>query len=305
MPGANGPGPKGDCKMLNSSIVTYLDRGPYGNNKYRGNCTGYLVKQLIEFFQSTKVFDPMCGSGTTGDVCLELGTDFLQLDLNPKFGGFDALNDEIPESSDMIFFHPPYHNIINYSGIYYPEDKRDLSRCPTYEDFIHKIDMIQEKLLYSLKRGGRLVILVGDIKKQGKLYSIQKDLKWFGSPEYCLIKRQVNTWSSRVNYTGSRFIPLEHEYILIFKKDDCYVVPQKVLVQTSLDIRKNQNATWKDLIYSTLQKLGGKAELEIIYSEMKDFKKCEANHFWKEKIRQVLQIHKDFVRINKGEYAIA
>ena len=32
------------------SVVSYPDRGPWGNNKYRGNMSGYLVKDIIEQF---------------------------------------------------------------------------------------------------------------------------------------------------------------------------------------------------------------------------------------------------------------
>lgn len=33
---------------LKSSIVSYPERGTYGNNKYRGNCSGRLIKDIIE-----------------------------------------------------------------------------------------------------------------------------------------------------------------------------------------------------------------------------------------------------------------
>ena len=35
------------------SIVSYKDRGNFGNSKYRGNCTGYIIKDLIEHFYPT------------------------------------------------------------------------------------------------------------------------------------------------------------------------------------------------------------------------------------------------------------
>lgn len=287
-----------------STIVEYKERGSYGNNNYRGNTTGMVVKDLLEFYKPRKVFDPMAGSGTTGDVCEELNIPCLQLDLNPKFGGWDALSDEIPESSDMIFFHPPYHDIIKYSSVYYPYDSRDLSQCTTYEDFISKLDAIQEKLIYSLRRGGRLVVLIGDIKKNGRLYSIQKDCNWYGSPEQIIIKKQFNTWSSRKTYRG-KFIPIEHEYLLVFKRDDCYLIPHKIITGAAIDIRDNEEITWKDLVYATLEKLGGKSSLDCIYKEMQSFKRCSESKFWKEKVRQVLQICKDFKRIDKGLYAMA
>jgi len=32
------------------SIVSYKDRGPYGNSSYRGNCTGHIIKDIIQQF---------------------------------------------------------------------------------------------------------------------------------------------------------------------------------------------------------------------------------------------------------------
>ena len=45
-----------------------------------------------------------------------MGIDYDVLDLNPAFGGWDALRDEIPGVYDFIFWHPPYGDIIKYSG---------------------------------------------------------------------------------------------------------------------------------------------------------------------------------------------
>jgi hypothetical protein len=53
----------------------------------------------------------MVGGGTFAEVANELGVNHYVLDLNPKYGGWDALNDEVPESSDLTFWHPPYHDM--------------------------------------------------------------------------------------------------------------------------------------------------------------------------------------------------
>ena len=50
------------------SVVSYPDRGPWGDSRYRGNCSGYLVKDLILRFNCQSVFDPAEGGGTVEDV---------------------------------------------------------------------------------------------------------------------------------------------------------------------------------------------------------------------------------------------
>lgn len=52
--------------LSRSNIVSYPDRGPWGDSKYRGNTSGWLIRDLIEFFQPKSVLDPMEGSRTTG-----------------------------------------------------------------------------------------------------------------------------------------------------------------------------------------------------------------------------------------------
>lgn len=283
-----------------TSVVSYPERGNYGNNKWRGNCSGELIKDLLNWYQPKKAFDPMVGSGTFLDVCQELGVDHYALDLNPAYGGWDALNDEIPESSDFTFFHPPYHNMITYSGNMWGEaDPRDLSRCFSYEDFIKKLNHITAKLLSSLRKGGRLAVLVGDYKKKGQLYSIQKDMIWPGTPEQVIIKLQHNAESYKTNYSG-KFIPIVHEYVLIFRRDDCYIVPLKTVNTVDVDLRTRVHQTWRDVVHAALESLGGKAPLSTLYNEIAGHAKCSTNPNWQAKVRQILNTCKDFINVDKG-----
>lgn len=301
--------PSSDVKerMINmlKSVVTYPERGQGGNNKYRGNCSPKLVRDLINFFQPKKFFDPMVGSGTSIDVCRDLGIDHVCLDLNPAYGGYDALADEVPESSDLIFWHPPYHTIVQYSGNAWGTvpDVRDLSRCTSYDDFIKKINLIEAKLVTSLRKGGHIAILVGDVKKNGRLYPIQKDMAWYGMPVNALVKLEHNCWSDNQNYTG-KFIPIVHEYCIILKRSECYILPIRMVKQIDFDLRDSEKLSWRDIVLAAMIKLGGKTSLDMLYKEIEGHKRTRTNRHWKEKIRQVVQEHKDFVNTARGEYAI-
>ncbi|EBD5249272.1 DNA adenine modification methylase, partial [Salmonella enterica subsp. enterica serovar Agona] len=62
--------------MFKSSVCSYENRGPYGNNKYRGNCSGFIVKDFIESYMRKPnglVADPSVGGGSSIDVANELG----------------------------------------------------------------------------------------------------------------------------------------------------------------------------------------------------------------------------------------
>ena len=43
------------------SVVSYPSRGPWGDAQYRGNCSGFLVKDLILRFGCQSIFDPAQG----------------------------------------------------------------------------------------------------------------------------------------------------------------------------------------------------------------------------------------------------
>jgi len=195
-----------------TSIVSYPDRGAYGDHKYPGNCSGYLIKELITHFGARRVFDPAAGSGTTGDVCRELGVDCLQRDLRD---GFDVLSSNIPSGFDFVFFHPPYWNIIKYS-----DDPRDLSNISIYGDFIENLAQACKRLFKALEpNGGHLAVLLGDVRRRGKYYFIFRDLiSRLGDPDYpILIKAQHNVKSFGRRYSIEYFIPLAHEYVLIWR----------------------------------------------------------------------------------------
>lgn len=62
----------------------------------------------------------MSGSGTSKAAADRFHVRSLLYDLNPApafgRGGWDALRDDVDDSADLIFFHPPYHSMVTYSG---------------------------------------------------------------------------------------------------------------------------------------------------------------------------------------------
>lgn len=291
-----------------TTVMNFPERGPYGDSSYRGNCSGYVQKALFEYFQPKKVFDPFVGGGTTIDVCNELGIDNLCLDLNPKYGGFDILSDEIPESNDFVVSHDPYFDIILYSGNVWNKGgtphPNDLSRCKTYEEFILKIDIAHAKMYNSLRKGGHLAILTGDVKRKGALYSLIKQMAWFGTPIQHIIKLQHNCFSSNTNYGNAKFIPIVHEHLLIFRKDDNYIIRGTITKTIDIDSRKGVKSSWFSVVLNAMERLGGKASLQELYNEIEGHAKTSTNQHWKEKIRQIVQTYKDFQNIDRGVYRL-
>ena len=288
------------------SLISYSNRGNWGNSSYRGNCSGFVIKDLIEHFypnsKPKKFVEVFSGGGTGLDVAKDLGiTNSVHLDLN---NGWNALVSEMPTGSDFVFSHPPYWDIIRYETQRGSYDPDDLSNVMSYKEFIAKLDKVNAKIYQSLLNGGRHAFLIGDVRKKGKYYSIIKDMTWFGDLESHIIKAQHNCLSNNKTYSNNNFIPIVHEHLLVFKKNEVWAVQLKRTVTQSFDLRQFQNITWRDLIQGTLEWLGGKATLSQIYKVIEGSKKALKNNHWKEKIRQTLQLHDNFTAVDRGVWSL-
>lgn len=295
-----------------TSIVSYPERGTGGNNRYRGNCSPKLIEDLIGFFRPAEICDYMCGSGTTQDAAHSMGIISHCYDLH---SGFDLINCEIPERPEFVFWHPPYWDMITYSDVMYKAsevrskygyDPRqfDLSRIPKWEDFVRVMNYAMMKQFCALERGGRMAVLVGDIKKKGQLYSMLFELIKPGTLENVIIKAQHNCFSNQTQYSG-HFIPILHEYLLIIKKDASLVYPLLITEPVQKDIRDMNGATWRDVVAAVLETCQSPVSLAYIYEQVEPYTKARKNQWWKEKVRQTLQCSPQFfVHIGRGMWAL-
>lgn len=283
-------------KRILTSIVSYPERGEGGSNRYRGNCSPKLIEDLINFFQPKEICDYMCGSGTTKAVADKMGIASNVYDLH---SGFDIMNCDIPERSEFTFWHPPYWDIIKYSDVMYKasevekqfgyDPKRfDLSRIESWDKFVEAMNYAMMKQYTALEKGGRMAVLMGDIKKKGRLYSMLAEIAKPDTLENIIIKTQHNCFSDHNNYSG-RFIPIVHEYVMIVRKDSGILVPMMLTKKEVLDIRDMANATWRDVVASVLEQYRGAVSLNRIYEQIEGHEKAKSNQWWKEKVRQTLQ----------------
>lgn len=204
------------------SVVSYPKRwNACGDPKYRGNCDGRLLLSLLRRYRPKHVADPMAGSGTTKDV-IDWANRRLKPEQQMKFWsgdlrrGFDLLRNRLPTKFDFVFLHPPYWNIIRYS-----DHPSDLSACEHYNDFKHRLEVCLSRCADALVTGGRLAVLVGDVRRRGAYYPIVRDVMnlegRLGSLRSVIVKLQHNCTSDKRKY---RFedAPIRHEYCLVFKR---------------------------------------------------------------------------------------
>ena len=286
-----------------SSVLSFPDRGPWGDKKYRGNCSGWIQAFLIWKYKVEKMAELFSGSGTGYDICKDMGISYVGADLNPNpvrpgILNVNAVTDEVPDQfrdADMIFMHPPYGEEIRipYAGSMWPDPTKELSKSDLgqmpWDQFMKTLNAIVMKYYAAMESGGRMGILMGDVRRNG-LKSMVCDIVKPGSLEQLIIKRQFNTMSEGRTYQSRNFVPLVHEYIMILKKIAPYMLDFQLPQKHELDVRDSQSATWKDVVYATMKQVGySETSLDKIYSEIEGHKKCATNPHWKDKVRQVLQ----------------
>lgn len=305
-----------------TSFMAFPERGEGGDNKWRGNCSPEVVKAVTRYALDCKrynkkdtstftLLDPMSGSGTSQAAADSLGVRALLYDLNPQppcgTGGWDALKDDVGDSADLIFLHPPYHSIIPYSGnMWGKPHPDDLSRCGSYADFMERLNFVVRKLFFALRKDGRMAILVGDIRSQGKFYSMQRDLQRLGALEAFVVKSQFNCVSDNRTYQKP-FIPVVTEYMLIYHKEDALLVPIAWQKSGVVDLTQKDSAalTWHHLIRMTMESLGGKAKLSNLGDLLADHPKAQTNEHYRERIRAAVYEHADqYVNLGNGWYEL-
>ena len=295
---------------MNSSIVSYPDRGPYGKSNWRGNTSGYIIKDLLEHF-SPKLFVDVCeGGGTSRDVARSLGIEYVGLDLH---SGFDFTKDSVlsrlPRPADLVFSHPPYHDMINYVDERKKHGKDfsfgdDLSRCSSIDEFLEKIQVMLLNQREACVTNGIYTTLIGDMRKAGQFQSFQADfIKMMPKNELLsvVIKQQHNAKSSFRSYNG-KTIFIDHEYLIIWKKQLGTLV--RILWDKATEYQRNIQGTWRNCVRLALINSGGKASLNTLYSEVERVAgdKVRNNPNYREKIRQILQ--QNFENVERGVWAL-
>ncbi len=159
------------------------------------------------------------------------------------------------------------------------------------------------KQFSALEKGGRMAVLMGDIKKKGKLYSMLSEIVKPGTLENIIIKAQHNCFSDNMHYSGS-FIPILHEYVMIVRKDNPLVIPILATKRIEADVRDMPGATWKDVVAGVMEEKG-KISLSHLYAQIEPYKKAKQNRWWKEKVRQTLYSYPDcFCQTEKGVWQL-
>ena len=289
-----------------NSIISFPNRGHWGQSSYRGNCSGYVQKELIEQYNAKYFVDVCEGGGTSRDVCHELGIEYTGLDLRTGNDYTrDSISSQILRPADIVFSHSAYHNMIQYSGNMWGEaNANDHSRCETIAEYLEKSQVMLLNQREATRDGGMYCTLIGDMRKQGQFHSFQADfIKMMPNDELkgVVIKVQHNTMSGNKQYRNFKHPSIEHEYLILWEKSKKTMV--QVVWDKAIEQKKAIVFTWRSLIRVVMMSLG-KASLISIYKEVEILgsELIINNKNWKAKVRQQLQIHHE--NVERGVWAV-
>lgn len=294
--------------MFKNSICSYPDRGQYGKSSYRGNCTGHIIKDWIETYMKRPdglVADPSIGGGTSVDVAKAMGVRFKGTDLHQ---GFNLLRDDfktfLGEEAHMVWWHPPYWNMIEYSGNQWGQaDKWDMSRMDMPE-FVEALELAVMNIHDACERNGTYGILMGNLRKKGDYYNLSSLVERIAPGKLVdeIIKTQHNCVSDSRTY-NSNIVRIAHEKLLVFRKNrnDAAIFFLALSHQRAVNMLRT---TWKAAVRRVLQGRQTMA-LDEIYREIEPYAQGRGNNHWQAKVRQVLQDDRFFNRVETGVYALA
>lgn len=250
-----------DFQFETTTMWSFPKRGEWATHQsdYRGNWPPQVPRNLILRYTKPRdiVFDPFVGGGTTLIEAYLLGRKGIGIDINPVAVKMSkerirtvktekreirttkncrpiAIQGDARNSSkilsklglgggqvDFVCTHPPYLDALKYTL----NIEGDLSHIQDVKVFCNEIQKVTRGMKWLLKKGGRCAVLIGDVRKNGKLTPLgfelmNRFLEEGFELEELIIKQQHRDKSTE--FYARKDIGhylIAHEYLFVFKKN--------------------------------------------------------------------------------------
>jgi DNA modification methylase len=203
---------------------------PKGNNKYPGVTPAELIWNLVWRYTEPGdlVVDPMCGSGTTLDVCKEEGRRAICYDImpppnRPDITQNDARKIPLPDNYvDLVFVDSPYGDNIRYND--HPDSIGKISS--ETERFYNELEKVITECHRILKPGKVLGWLIGDQWVKKKFTPVgfllyQRLLKYFETVDVITVVRRGQASHTSLWFNRARrfnFYLRGFKYLFVMRK---------------------------------------------------------------------------------------
>jgi DNA modification methylase len=213
-----------------------------------------MISDFISFFtkEGDNVLDPFMGIGSTAEACRRTGRIAYGTELNPKYHNIAIRRSKDFEKTiingdaklidtygfpeiDFSISSPPYWDILNRStgefkkvrenkqlDTKYSENNLDLGNIDDYDEFIKSCAEVYVKMYNILRKGAHIVIIIKNVKKDGKFYPLAWDLAKELSSLYELKDEKIwiqdKIGLAPYGYPFSWTSNILHHYCLILKK---------------------------------------------------------------------------------------
>jgi DNA modification methylase len=213
-----------------------------------------MIEAFIRFFtkEGMTVLDPFSGIGSTLVAAKRTGRFGIGVELSKKYSELSKLRFSDSEAKvlnadslslgelnlpavDFAISSPPYWDVLNRStkdfkknrdgkdlDVSYSDSEHDLGNLDDYEEFIDKLTLVYERVFDVLKPGSFNVVIIKNVKKDGKFYPLAWDLarsmsaKWDLKDEKIWIQDKVGL--APYGYPHAWASNIIHHYCLIFQK---------------------------------------------------------------------------------------
>lgn len=225
---------------------------PKGDNKYPGVTPALIIWNLVWRYTDPGdlVVDPMCGSGTTIDVCRGEGRKAIGYDIKPTRPEIiqnDARKIPLPDDHvDLVFIDSPYGDNIRYND--HPDCIGKISsESEVFYDELEKVIAESHRIL---KKGKVLGWLIGDQWVKNKFTPVGFRLyerldKYFETVDIICITRRGQSSNTNLWYNRARrhnFYLRGFKYLFLMRKPrDTTVKKENRKIQWNFYERRKNN----------------------------------------------------------------
>jgi DNA modification methylase len=209
----------------------HYGEGMQGDKNYKGATPSYVVWNLLTRYtrENDLVLDPMCGSGTTLDVCRDLNRRGLGYDVAPSRPDIvKADARKLPLDSgtaDFVFVDPPYSTHVKYSGD--PACIGELDAAGP--EYYAAMEQVIAEIHRVLKNRRYMALYVSDSFKKGKPFMpigfelFERMRRLFKPVDIVAVVRHNRTMKRNHWHTAAlegNYFLRGFNYLFIMKKED-------------------------------------------------------------------------------------